>query len=519
MKALDKGCQIVRIPDPDGDTHKKALVRASIPLTDGVFQPFVHHNCIHNQIVSLRNRVLGVVPHPTDNGMEMLRRGLSALVRPLPSVLPEGLYALSERHSGAKARRYREAADEVTMLGLTKHDAAVTMFVKAERLDPTSKVNPDPRAIQFRGARFCVVVSQYLHPIEQVVFQVKHISKGVPRTRNVAKGLNSVERAKLLHVKMSAFSRPVVFSLDCSRWDQHVTRKLLRLEHEVYAKMCNDPVFLHLLGWQMVNKGYSSLGLRYVADARRMSGDMNTALGNVVLMLIMILTAMTELRVAKWDTLDDGDDALLMVEEEDFAHVAGRLSGVFLEFGMELKVENVARSIHEVVFCQSKVVEFRPNEYKFVRDYRKIFSKALCGIKGWEDERYRMRVISAIGQCELALSLGVPVLQNFAQALIRWTVKADVAKYAPGHLLYRTRHELRTLGLKVEHVRPQTIEWCARESFAEAFGLEPDAQLRLESQLDAWNPELRGLRWEGQEIEALSWSILPTHAELHQLAV
>jgi hypothetical protein len=147
-----------------------------------------------------------------------------------------------------------------------------------------------------------------------------------------------------------------------------------------------------------------------------MSGDMNTALGNCTLMVLMVQAAMR--RWKKWDILDDGDDCLLIVEECIFNEVVAALPAIFLSYGQELKVENVARDIRDVVFCQSRVV-MTPAGPLFTRNWRKVLSQAACGVNYWGIPKFVRPMLTAVGMCELVLSKGVPILQEFALALIR----------------------------------------------------------------------------------------------------
>ena len=158
---------------------------------------------------------------------------------------------------------------------------------------------------------------------------------------------------------MKAFNAPVVVSLDASRFDQHVSKELLEIEHSIYMHMCPSGELRRLLQWQLHNKGVSSQGIRYHTRGKRMSGDMNTALGNCILMILMVSAFMDG---RKYDMLDDGDDGLLIVEEDEYAWVCQNAEPAFLNFGMEIKVENVARSLEEVEWCQSNPIEYEPGK-------------------------------------------------------------------------------------------------------------------------------------------------------------
>lgn len=517
MKPLDEGCSIGDIPIPDVDEHKRRMVRVAIPITDGMYQCAVHHDCIHNQLQAIHNRVCGKVPHPTEEGVNQMRRAAARWALTVPITSEESIFALGERNSGQKGARYIAAAHAVCQTGVSVRDSYVKMFVKAERFSPNAKRNPDPRAVQFRGAKYCVNLSMYLRPVEEHLYQTTIASKGVYPTRNVAKGLNSVQRAELLIQKMSQFEDPAVFEMDASRFDQHVTVEHLKVEHSIYLASNSNPEFKSLLEMQLYNKCFTTKGLRYKTAGRRMSGDMNTAIGNVVLMLVMIIAAMDVLEVSQWDCLDDGDDIVVIVDRGVVDKFRREIVGVFLQYGMEMKVELPKLSIHRVVFCRSQVVEFSAGKCKFVRDYRDVLSKALCGVRNWENPSYRERTLNAIGVCELILGLGVPVLQAFSLAILRNTRGKDLS-YAPAGLLYRTKRDMKLLGIKdLKDVRVKPIELCARESFESAFGLEIHRQIAIEHWFDQWTFRIDGLAEAVEECDVPSWVWVHTSSELYHV--
>jgi len=502
---LDVGCYITEYPTPHDDHHKKTMVRVASPSIPGVFQPTFHYDCAHNQLRAVIGRVIGVVPKPSLLGISRLRDQVTRVVSRIPFCPEQDIYEMPNRYTGAKRQRYLDAVEKYHRFGIQAFDANCTMFVKPERMDGFAKVNPDPRAIQFRGAKFCVALAQFLQPIEHYIYGMTGFSSGVPESRNIAKGLNQSQRAELLHSKMSHFRSPVVVSLDASRFDKHVDVELLKVEHSVYTGVNKHFLFKRLLAMQLVSKVRSKFGLKYVVNGRRMSGDMNTALGNCLLMLLMIAAFTTHLAILTWDCLDDGDDCLLIVEEEDLVLVLDSVVPHFLDYGMEMKVERVARSIFEVVFCQSSVVEYTEARFKFVRDYRAVISKSLSGIRHWQDPKYRLKVIRAIGLCELVLNLGVPVLQSFSTALLRNVGRPKDLELASDGLRCRVKRELKALGVSVEEVQARPITDTARESFAIAFSCPIQDQYAFEAFFDLWILDVNSLTYFGGEWDVDRW--------------
>lgn len=490
------------------------------PDVTGVFSPFNHHACSCNERIAISNRVCGVVPHPTEQGLAELRAASKRISACLPQTVPDDYGVLPMMYSGAKRRRYEEATRKVLELGMTARDASITMFIKDERLSP-AKINPDPRAIQFRDSRYCVEIARFLKPIEHHLYELTGSdASGLPTTRMVGKGLNQVERAKLLRKKLSNFKRPVVASLDMSRFDQHCHRSVLVIEHSVYLRCCRDPYFAWLLDLQLVNRCFTKNGFVYVTVGKRMSGDMNTALGNCIIMLIMVIALMDHFPGVHWDCMDDGDDCLLILEADDVDAVLAAAPSIFLTYGHEVKIEKVAYSLSSVSWCQSSPIEFTRGRWKFVRDPIKTMSCDLVGSKWKCTLESRRRLLSSLGLCELILNLGVPVLQSYALALIR---SAEGAKpFATGDFLNsslairaireskhvcpsvfdRSMHQFHVKHLlKLE---PKPIEDLARRSFEEAFGLSIAEQLQMEQQLSKWTVVLTG-----DAYLPISWSVDP----------
>jgi len=449
----------------------------------GLWLCFTHANCVCNDIVSAANRVVGVVPMPTKAGLAALREARRRLSRRMPHVTPWTRQQVLDKFEGRRRKRYEEAAKVLDAVGLCRKDhARISAFVKSEKFNPAAKRNPDPRMIQARTPEYGLEVARFLKPIEKYLYGLQ----GPTGLRVIAKGLNQRARAELLVSKMAQFTRPCVISLDASRWDKHVAADVLKIEHDFYIKMCDDPYFRTLLSWQLDNRCSTSNGVKYRVYGGRMSGDMNTALGNCLLMVIMVQAAMKEW--SWWDMLDDGDDCLLLVEEELLGRLEADLPKRFLEFGQELKIENVARRVEEVVFCQSRVVCLEDGPI-FVRDWRKVLSQSACGVQHWNDPRMVRPMMTAVGKCELALSLGVPVLQEFALALIRNGRGCRSRSLLPVDvgLMRRVKYEVGAESwTELDAIVARPVTPAARTAFQQSWGLSVAEQLVIEGILREW---------------------------------
>lgn len=501
---LDVGCELIRAPISTEKDHRARLVRIAHLELEGNYAAQMHLDCAHNQLRSLVGRVAGVVVKPTAAGLRELASAARIIKNRSKPIPEDDVFVMAQRYSGNKRARYERATTDLTTAGLFPHDSHVTMFVKKEKLDPAAKVNPDPRAIQFRGPKYCVALARYLHPIEMILYQIDYFSKGVGPNRNIVKGLNQAQRAQLLVEKSREFRDPVYICLDASRFDKHVTQHLLRHEHSVYLWFNSNPDFEWLLSLQLINYGRSKLGLKYKLAGRRMSGDMNTALGNCIIMLTLLYAYCVYLMIERFDMIVDGDDSVVIVEREDVDKVVNNLAHT-LEYGMTMKIETLTDKLHQIDFCQSRIIEYDSGRYKFVRNPSRVMSRSLSGCRHWENSTYRARTLRAIGFCELSLSLGVPILQAFSSMLIRNTAGYAVDTNCVNEWFgYRAKLELRALGVPIDRLQPTPISLCARVTFMEAFGVPIEEQIRIEDRFEQMVLNLDDLHMT-EELTVATW--------------
>jgi len=423
---------------------------------------------------------------PTALGIDELKAECRRMLYRLPRTDRISVEEFLEPYVGRRLKRYQDAAATLQRRSVRRSDAAITAFIKSEKTDPGAKENPDPRVIQCRSPVYNLSLGRYLRPMEKALYNVP---AGFSKTRAIAKGLNSVARAALLEQKLGYFDNPVIYSLDCSRWDKHIAAAILRIEHSMYLRMNNDPELRELLEWQLLNRSYTKDGLAYVTKGKRNSGDMNTALGNCSLMVLMVRAAMRRLGIRKWEMIDDGDDCLLIVERES-EPLLFDLPRVFLAYGQELKIENRATRIEDVVFCQCKYTDVGAAP-RMIRPWRKVLSTAACGSAHWLVKSNLPGLLNAVGLCEFALNRGVPILEEFALALIRmsdgtipkcFSLMDEGVGYRLG-LEYKTRDVSVLRGIQAvrSDITPKD-----RHNFARTWGVTAERQIAIEAVLRAW---------------------------------
>jgi len=405
----------------------------------------------------------------------ILHDSVIALKRRLCFVLQMSRAQFLSRLGGSKLARYTAAADSVENWPVVKKDAYMKTFVKAEKLNLTAKSDPDPRVIQPRDPRYCYAVGLYIKPIEPVIYKAINKLFG---TKTALKGLNADERGQAISKAWFSFTKPAARGFDASRWDQHVSKSLLRLEHSIYIMMNDDAEFARLLKMQLVNRGfvYCEDGrIRYTVDGSRMSGDMNTALGNVLLMCLC-MHAYLSTRGFRTTLINDGDDCVVICEEENI----NRFDDVqtwFLALGIVMKVEDPVYLLEHVDFCQSHPIEIHPGQWRMVRDPRVTLDKDLCVVKPVNNQVDYDFYRNAISQCGLALAGDVPVLYEFYRCLARGTKISSRLEKRLVNRSPETGMDYLALRMRQKYASPSD---CCRVSFAKAFDIWPDEQMALE---------------------------------------
>lgn len=441
----------------------------------------VHNNSLVNLERALLERVLVVKldgvhktppqPQPgfVKSEMKHFTKRLLSVVRRVPPMTTEQFV---DTYSGRKRKMYEETAARLTYEPLVRKDAYIMPFIKDEKTNLTRKSDPCPRIIQPRSARFNVEIGKHLKPMEKPIFRgIAAVFGGT----TVMKGYNADERGKILHTKWKRFTRPFAIMMDASRFDQHCSREIIRWEHAVEEAIAVDRDELRRLNrmraknvcFIRTNEG----GYKYTLNGVRMSGDMDTAMGNCLTMCAMTYSFMTSIGVTKFEYANDGDDGVLIVEGGDAELVLEKFQGYYLKFGYTMKLEGTSSTMEGIEFCQARPI-FDGNSYRFVRDPRICLDKDSISLKGSTDVDTMLQLRNSIGWCGLSLAGDMPIFNEFYRSMINSDRDTTID--------YSTGMQFLSKGMTPKYSQP-TDE--ARESFYEAFDITPDAQLAIEHHL------------------------------------
>jgi len=394
------------------------------------------------------------------------------------------------RYTGSKRRAYEQALRSLGDVELHGGDARVEVFVKAEKTPFGLKKGVDPRIICARSKRYNIKLLQYLVPVERLLYHVRGETWwGVPRTRIFAKGLNLKERAELLERKFRHFERPLVVELDCSRFDGHVDREMLRLEHRFYLSLFSgDRDLARLLEMQLRTKGKSMNGVMFAMDGKRATGDPNTGCGNSLLEGAMIRSGMQGLGV-KWDMLGDGDNVVLFLEEDTSARVLTHLSAHFKRCSQVLTVDNRTSVLDRVTFCRMRPLMVG-GVRRLARPWTSVLGGMLVSHRHFREAKGGMAIAKAIVRAELDLSLGVPIIDPCCRHLLSLMDSVVVGRVPVDTGVYQMLRwfEGVTDPNEVLNSEPpaREVDVEDRGRFADAWGVEPSEQLAIESRFRSY---------------------------------
>jgi len=454
---------------------------------------FFYNNSLSVVLRALTERLylvkgkMGFVPCPRPtvsfDTLRYFKKALRRSLRALPPAWTAEEFVLS--YSGKMQRRYAAAAISYSTRGVRRSDGYLKTFIKAELYNGTKKNNPCPRLIQPRSPVYNLAIGRFLRPLEKLVYKaIDHIFDH----HVVLKCDNMWQRAKYIRKYWSEFRDPCFVGLDASRFDQHVSPEALEFEHSLYNDLYNDAELAELLSWQINQKGFANVidgSVMYTVKGCRASGDMNTALGNVLLMCSITHHYLKDLGV-KYRFINDGDDCGVFLEREHL-HLLDGLPEHHLAYGFEMEVEPPAFELEGVEFCQCRCVQLNADEWMMVRNVHK------CMLHDWtvitsRDWATTEEVLVATGRCGLALYADVPILSEMYLAMLRFPCRESVVKRI---LSEDFSGSGRTWRLFASSQRPYAVdETIARVSMYKAFGILPDQQIHLEEEFRAFTSEI-----------------------------
>lgn len=432
-------------------------------------------------------------PQPTSGFVERMEYTFNSLCKLLPKTAPITHQQFVDGYKGRKKTIYTNALKDLRM-GISKleEESAVKVFIKCEKTDRTTKQDPVPRVISPRSPVFNIRLGRYLKPIEERIF--KRLGKLFGH-KTVMKGMDVRATAKVLREKWEMFVDPVAISLDASRFDQHVSIPALQFEHSIYLECFKQKkhklALAKLLNCQLRNHctGYAEDGgVRYTTEGTRMSGDMNTSLGNCVLMCTMIHAYLNQKQILG-HLANNGDDCVVFIERADLAQFSEGLFDWFWDMGFNMQIEEPVDEFEKIEFCQCKPV-YDGEVWRMCRNPITAIAKDAVLLTADASHEYFLLWLRAIGLGGLSIAGGLPIFQSFYQMCVRNGIVSYKRKHRPGrsNVVTLDTIELLPFFMRETGVRGNeevsVVTAAARASFYAAFGILPDEQIELERYYD-----------------------------------
>jgi len=449
------GCHTVGAIPPHSDMHHYPTIKG------GIQKRFLMKPPQHDQKVRCRMR-------------DFIARWIKKNLTPLSSDTDTSVETWLENTNYPRSRKIdliKQWAEAGGCCIKGKH-TSVRSFVKDE-FYPEFK---HPRLINSRHDVYKMAVGPIFKLIEKEVFALPWFIKKIPVS----------ERASYI---MDRLYRPngVYIATDYTAYETHFTKEMMEFcEMQLYKhmtqKLPDRERFIKLMGHITGKNALFGNTFKVEVNATRMSGEMNTSLGNGFSNLMFMLFACEEAGARNVTGVVEGDDGLFCVD--------GNAPNVesFIRLGLTIKL-TVCDNISSASFCG--LIFDEEDKVNISNPYKVLSSFA------WVDKKYCFAGVKKLKQLLLLKSLSLlyqygnaPVFQALARYGVRVardglggtrgisassitdSYKRDFAEQA---YLYYGRHS----EMLFTPVPIRTRMLMERE-----FGLTIESQLKIEQYLD-----------------------------------
>lgn len=444
--------------------NRYTYVHASYKLP-GNKVAWTHNNCLCNQYIALKYR------HQVKTPNFLLKQIDSTCLKELSDNVqlhPFSRTKVVYSYMGRWRTKYMYAQQSYHEQGVMNKHSRLTLFPKDDlEMGLPSKA---PRAIQYRHPIFMLEQGRYTKSIEAWFYKLKDkydtyiVGKSDPFTI-----------ANTLVKKASNFYNPTFLMLDASKFDSCVDVEWLKFCLEYYLTLF-PKIYHRKIKWlwskTYINKGYTKQGLKYKTHGTRMSGDMDTGLGNSIIMYTMLCNYLKEVGISKYSILVNGDDSIVVIENKDLT--ASRNLDYFQRAGFNMKFE-VAHSIEEAEFCQARLIETDYGQ-TMARNPQRVMGRTSWTTTQRSKSNYRA-FVNTLGLCERAASWGVPIASTMATRMIEaanTTKRIFISPWLEQH--YNGMRKWWKNGIP-------TISLNTRISFSNAWGISCEEQVDIEKRI------------------------------------
>ncbi|UHM27702.1 MAG: RNA-dependent RNA polymerase [Fushun diaea subdola tombus-like virus 2] len=460
----------------------------------------MHEHTIEQELKTLTNRHLFDTPEPNveSQAWKTFRKTLRDLTKKIGYVELAPARQVVEHRVAMKRRRFGKGMELYFREGVKEKHSNITMMPKLEFYDVEKIPIKEDRGIQFRNPVYNAALARHLHNIEPAIYRALVNKDGTPI---VAKGYSTIERAMIMHEMAKRFKKPMFVMADHSRFDAHVNPKLLLEEHRTYLRLRNYSGELkELLKWQESSTGFSHGGIKYKVKGKRMSGDLNTALGNTLLNWAMLDSYCKDSDIDA-NIFLDGDDSIMCMEEQEIPS----LSEYCAQFGMETVVE-ITDDIRKAEFCQCRVIYTKRGPVMCRNPFKVLECMTKCP-RRLMTEAEQNAVLSASALGELMQSPGLPMLAPACAALHR------IANCAPA---FQTVDAFYSFQKRETRAVVEEVDDFARVDLEVAWGIPLGDQLAVEAYYTQQVPMDAPIRWPKQNCKIYNFEIDDDLAKLYE---
>lgn len=471
-----------------GSWKSDDIVRRPVRATNGFHVDFVAWptpcpTYQRNIIGGLQRRTCRVVPKPAHSNYLEFKAFCSEFIRlnfpqldadadlSFSTWINNTNYSLKRRSALADLRKSYEDGE----WSVFEHKS---LLVKCFIKDEPYVAYKYPRGIYSRSDNYKVVFGPIVKAIESVVYEMPYFIKHVP----------SDQRASFVHSLFgdvvgelsndSGHSFRIVGS-DYTSFEAHLTPQMFEIEFMVYDWVCaNLPNYvseLRPLFCQLARKNFCVFKyVNAIIPGTRMSGEMNTSLGNGVLNLLVWKFMAHKFNLSNDVCLVEGDDLIA-------TYVGPKLSaGQYESIGFLCKLDYFS-DVCEASFCGQV---FDSASYRTICDPIKVLLNF-----GWVGAKY----LNASGKtmAELAraraMSLlcqypGCPILESFSRYVLRMT--PGKYRLSADESLYRVRL-LQDMFSNCNWRMRKSVNWSSRLLMMKVFKVDVLDQIELEKYFDS----------------------------------
>jgi hypothetical protein len=372
-------------------------------------------------------------------------------------------------YTTARKQELRDTFNKFSQeLGIDLLHCTVKSFVKDEGYIAAKAA----RMINSREDYFKCFSGPLFQLIADIVFSHPHFIKKVPIP----------DRPKLIFSKLYGVGRKY-YCTDFTSMEAHFTdENMIDIEVVMYNYMCSRNAYATWLIAIIVPVLTGKNKIRFkliivVILATRMSGEMNTSLGNgFANLMIFLFTCKCCGCVVIWIFVE-GDDGISALNVRPGGHTPTKQD--FENLGWDIKLE-VHDQLNTASFCG---MVFDPDELIVVTDPRKILASF-----GWCPKRYvgstrkvKLQLLRAKGFSMAHQYNGCPMVAALGRRLVQITEGVRIRKSIVDSVeMYKRQHLVEALkGLPTEITPgPNT-----RELVSVLYGIEPVDQMAFENQV------------------------------------